>query len=281
MRFDIDHDYHIHSHLSLCSDDPEQSNGRMLEYAEKYGLKKICLTDHFWDESIPARCGFYNKQGFEHIKKALPLPQSENVSFLFGCETEMDRNFNVGVSEKLYDKFDFIIVPTTHLHFNAFVMEKVLYEPEYRAELWINRFDKLLEKDMPFHKMGVAHLTCSLMLAGKWEEGERPGEKAGESKYLSVLRLIDDKTYRELFAKAAKKGIGIELNIYPFENMGADERAEVLRPYRAAKEMGCKFYLGSDAHKPAELDAAIPRFSEIIDVLGLTEADKFRFGEKT
>ena len=275
MKFAVDHDYHIHSGLSLCSDDPEQTGERILKYAEDYGLKKICLTDHFWDESIPARCGFYNKQGFEHIKKALPLPQSENVKFLFGCETEMDRSFNVGVSEKLYDEFDFIIVPTTHLHFNAFVMEKVIDEPEYRAYLWVERFRKLLEKDMPFHKMGIAHLTCALMLAGEWESGELAGEK----KYLSVLRLIGDDVYRELFASAAKKGIGIELNIYPFENMGEEERREVLRPYRAAKEMGCRFYLGSDAHKPAELDAAIPRFAAIIDALELKEEDKFHFGE--
>ncbi|MBQ8862266.1 MAG: PHP domain-containing protein [Clostridia bacterium] len=273
MKFAIDHDSHIHSHLSICSDDPEQSNERILKYAEDNGFRKICLTDHFWDETLPARCGFYNKQGFEHIKKALPLPQSENVQFLFGCETEMDKDFNVGVSEKLYDKFDFIIVPTTHLHFNAFVMEKVLCEPEYRAYLWVKRFEKLLEKDMPFHKMGVAHLTCRLMLAGEWESGER----AGEPKYLSVLRLIGDDVYRELFAKAAKKGIGIELNIHPFENMGEEERAEVLRPYRAAKEMGCKFYLGSDAHVPAELDAARKRFEMIIDALDLCESDKFHF----
>ena len=275
MKFTADHDYHIHSQLSLCSDHPEQTKERILKYAEDNGFKKICLTDHFWDESIPARCGFYNQQGFEHIKKALPLPQGEKTKFLFGCETEMDRNFNVGVSEKLYDKFDFIIVPTTHLHFNAFVMEKVVYEPEYRAYLWAERFRKLLEKDMPFHKMGIAHLTCQLMLAGEWESGELAGEK----KYLSVLRLIDDQTYRELFSEAAKKGIGIELNISPFENMGAEEREEVLRPYRTAKQAGCKFYLGSDAHIPAELDGAMVRFEAMIDALGLTEEDKFRFGE--
>ena len=268
MRFKVDHDYHIHSHLSLCSDDPEQSNERILRYAEDNGFSKICLTDHFWDESIPARCGFYNKQGVEHIKQALPLPQGEKTKFLFGCETEMDRNFNIGVSEKLYDKFDFIIVPTTHLHFNAFVMEEVRNDPEYRAYLWVERFAKLLEKDMPFHKMGIAHLTCGLMLSGEYENGEK--------KYLSVLRLIDDKVYRSLFASAAKKGIGIELNI-PIENMGDEERTEVLRPYKAAKEMGCKFYLGSDAHVPRELDAAKNRFEMIIDALDLTEKDKFCF----
>ena len=275
MRYRIDHDYHIHSGLSLCSNDPEQTNERILRYAEENGLRKICLTDHFWDESLPARCGFYNQQGFERIKKARPLPQSENVKFLFGCETEMDRHFNVGVSEKLYDEFDFIIVPTTHLHFNAFVMEKVSEEPEYRAYLWEERFRRLLEKDMPFHKMGIAHLTCGLMLAGEWESGERAGEK----RFLSVLRLIDDSVYRELFREAKKKGIGIELNTPHIGNMSEEERYEVLRPYRAAKAEGCKFYLGSDAHTPAELDGAMSRFAAIIDALELTEDDKFHFGE--
>jgi histidinol phosphatase-like PHP family hydrolase len=275
MRFIADHDYHIHSKISICSDHPEQTNERILRYAEENGLSKICLTDHFWDESLPARCGFYNQQGFERIKKALPLPQSEKTKFLFGCETEMDRNFNVGISEKLYDKFDFIIVPTTHLHFNAFVMEKVLYEPEYRAYLWAERFRRLLEKDMPFHKMGVAHLTCQLMLAGEWESGKLAGEK----KYLSVLRLLGNDVYCELFTEAKKKGIGIELNIPHICDMNEEERFEVLRPYRVAKELGCKFYLGSDAHTPAELDGAQACFNTIIDALGLAEEDKFSFGE--
>lgn len=270
MRFTADHDYHIHSQISICSDHPEQTNERILRYAEENGFHKICLTDHFWDESIPARCGFYNQQGFERIKKALPLPQGEKTKFLFGCETEMDRSFNIGISEKLYDKFDFIIVPTTHLHFNAFVMERVTDEPEYRAYLWVERFRKLLEKDMPFHKMGLAHPTCGLMLAGEYENGEK--------RYLSVLRLISNETYRELFEQAAKKGMGIELNI-PIETMGADEREEVLRTYRVAKDVGCKFYLGSDAHVPQELDGARTRFETIIDALDLTEADKFHIGE--
>jgi hypothetical protein len=154
-------------------------------------------------------------------------------------------------------------------------MEKVAYEPEYRAYLWAERFRKLLEKDMPFHKMGIAHLTCGLMLAGEWEEGE----KAGEKKYVSVLRLIEDGVYRELFAEAAKKGIGIELNVPSFKKMSEAELYEVLRPYKVAKEMGCKFYLGSDAHTPAELDGAMERFAEIIDALALTEKDKFHFGK--
>ena len=267
MRYIADHDYHIHSMLSLCSNDPMQSTENILAYAKNNGFSKICLTDHFWDESIPVKYGFYNKQGFEHICQALPLPTSDDIKFCFGCETEMDRFFTVGISEKLYDKFDFIIVPTTHLHFNGFTLEKDVFDPKRRAYIWAERFDKLLEKDLPFHKVGVAHLTCSLILAG---------EENGEPKYLSVLRNISDETYRELFEKAAKKGIGIELN-FSFEKMKEHEREEVLRPYKIAKSAGCKFYLGSDAHHPEELSVAKNRFEMIIDALELSESDKFVF----
>ena len=43
-----------------------------------------------------------------------------------------------------------------------------------------------------------------------------------------------------------------------------------------AKECGCKFYLGSDAHHPEKLDLDITMFQRAIDYLGLEEKDKFR-----
>ena len=86
MRYKFDHDYHIHSHLSLCSNDPAQSNERILQYAKDNGLGEICLTDHFWDEKIPKAPDWYKKQDLAHIKQALPLPQDEKVRFLFDKE---------------------------------------------------------------------------------------------------------------------------------------------------------------------------------------------------
>lgn len=53
MRFICDHDYHIHSGLSLCSDDPKQTPKAILDFSKANGFKKICLTDHYWDESVP------------------------------------------------------------------------------------------------------------------------------------------------------------------------------------------------------------------------------------
>ena len=40
MRYIFDHDYHIHSWISSCSRDPEQTLERMLRYAQENGLKK-------------------------------------------------------------------------------------------------------------------------------------------------------------------------------------------------------------------------------------------------
>lgn len=50
MKFKVDHDLHIHSHLSSCSRDPEQTPERILQYAKENGFKTVCLTDHYWDK---------------------------------------------------------------------------------------------------------------------------------------------------------------------------------------------------------------------------------------
>ena len=36
MKFQIDHDLHIHSYISACSNDPLQNNDSILQYAKDY-----------------------------------------------------------------------------------------------------------------------------------------------------------------------------------------------------------------------------------------------------
>ena len=54
MRFICDHDLHIHSYVSPCSGDPEQNPDNILKYAVENGFKTVCLTDHYWDDSVPS-----------------------------------------------------------------------------------------------------------------------------------------------------------------------------------------------------------------------------------
>ena len=263
MKYVIDNDLHIHSHISLCSSDSEQTNDRILEYAEKEGIKTLCLTNHFWDEAIAGASESYQKQNLEHILAAKPLPQRSGIRFLFGCETELDRFMTLGLAREHFDLFDFIVIPITHMQLLGFtVFDDDVADARARASTWVKRLDAVLSMDLPFHKIGLAHLTC-IHIA-----------RHSRSEYLETLSLISDEDLVRLFTRAAELGVGIELNSV---DMGYDEGEEdtVLRIYRFAKRCGCKFYLASDAHHPSSFKCARERFARAIDALELAESDKF------
>lgn len=263
MKFKFDHDLHIHSHLSLCSNEPTQTPENLLKYAEEAGLKKICITNHFWDETVSGASDWYKKQNFEHISEDCPLPKSDKVEICFGCETELDKYFTLGLSSLNYDKFDFIIIPTTHLHMSGFtIFDEDVDSLERRAALWCDRLETVLNIDLPFYKVGIAHLTCNHMANGRGR--------------VNVLKLIPEDRMRYLFSKAARLGVGIELNFGDMR-FSDDEADIVLKPFRIAKESGCKFYCGSDSHRFPDGIEFRKVFERAIDMLDLREEDKINF----
>lgn len=263
MKFAIDHDYHIHSFLSLCSGDENQTKEAILDYARKNGLKKICLTDHVWDTGVCSFTGdhFYATQTIPHIRQSLPLPQDPAVEFHFGCETDMDKLLRLGMTRESFDQFDFVIIPTTHMHMKGFVIDEADDAVERRADLYIKRLDALLDMDLPFEKIGIAHLTCCCIAS--------PAEKQ-----LAVLNAIPDAELYRVFGRIAKAGAGFELN-EDLVNYREEDMPCFARYYRIAKECGCKFYLGSDAHTDRGLAGAMDKFMRMIEVFGLEESDKF------
>ncbi len=266
MKFAIDHDFHIHSRLSICSDDPGQTPEAILAYARKNGLKKICLTDHLWDSTVCSFSGdhFYAIQNIPYIRQNLPLPQAPDVEFFFGCETEFDKNMRVGLTRENFDQFDFVIIPTTHTHMLGLTIDETDNTEERRAALYIQRLDALLDQDLPFEKIGIAHLTCCFVGVGNAKDSQR-----------RVLNAIPDAELYRVFGRIAKAGAGFELNEDIFQ-YNEEELAAQLRYYRIAKECGCKFYLGSDAHTRRGLERAPAVFERILELTGLEESDKFR-----
>lgn len=113
---------------------------------------------------------------------------------------------------------------------------------------------------MPWHKIGVSHLTGRHIF------------KADHPKAVSLLKNND---LYDIFSECAKKGVGIELNMKSIFN-SADEKEALLRPFFIAKECGCKFYFGSDAHKTEALKSAKQNFLNIVELLDLKETDKFK-----
>ena len=264
MKFTFDHDLHIHSSVSPCGGDPEQTPARILQYAEENGLKTICLTDHYWDETVPAPYGTGAGVPTARLKSVLPLPQREGIRFLFGAETDMDRDMTVGVGPDMAKTLDFIIVPLNHLHMSGFSCRGD-EDAAARAELIVRRFDALLASSLPFHKVGLAHFTDGLIFPG--------------GKNTDVLNRIPEAEYRRLFRKTAQLGIGVELNMpaakADLRVMDREEDRDELRVYLLAREEGCKFYFGSDAHTVRGLGWAKRNAQKIIELLDLKEEDKF------
>ncbi len=262
MKFKIDHDLHMHSRFSLCSGSDSHTGERMLQYAKDFGFHTLVVTDHFWDEKAGEAPIDYRGLNFAHISQIKPLPKAEGIRFLFGCETELDYNFKLGLSKERYDEFDFIVIPTTHMHLKSAIKDEDFNNTEKRIELWTQRFEAVLNMDLPFHKVGIAHLACT-------------GVARDRAEYIKVLDSIPEENMRRLFTKAKELGAGIEINGSDVEF--ADSEADtVLRMFRIAKECGCKFYLGSDLHSTKRpYESFIPLYERAIDLLGLTEEDKF------
>lgn len=263
MKYAVDHDYHIHSFISACAADPLQVPENILKCGKEHNYKRIILTDHFWDSSRAYRGKNlkYINNDFMSLASALPLPQAEGIEFLFGCETDMNGSFEMGIHEDLYDAFRFIIVGLNHfVPFNEIVDRNASYEE--RAGVFVKRLYKFLEFDLPFRKMGIAHITDKCIDTRAFEG------------HLHTLDLISDREFEGFFKGAKEKGLGIELNIEMKRYVGEDIQ-RVLRPYRIAKELGCKFYLGSDAHSLAGMQCRKEELELTVDLLGLNEEDKF------
>lgn len=264
MKYIIDHDFHIHTHLSLCSKDEKQNSSAILNYAKNNGLKSVCITDHYWDREVPCNTAvnyWYDQQDFNHISEILPLPKDESVKFLFGCEADMDSDNRIGLPPSRFNDFDFIVVATTHFHHMAGGEWEDMSNSAI-ANRWIKRMYAVLDSNLPLNKVGIAHPSCSLL------------NKKSNEDYLETLNLISDSRYEDVFSAVAKSGAGVEINAGSFK-FPEDETDAILRMYRIAKNCGCKFYLGSDAHHNSQLDSSIEYFNRAVDLLGLEESDKF------
>lgn len=270
MRYIVDHDFHIHSGGSMCSGDPNQTPGRILQYAIDEGFSAVALTDHFWDETVPMLQGgwgpdFYTSQNWDHIRKQLPLPSHEGIRFLFGAEVDMTLDYTIGVSPERLEQMDFLLISLSHFHMTDFTISAAdAATPEGRAQVLLDKLEVLFDRDLPWHKISLAHLTGPKLGGGD------------PANHCEVLRLMQGERLTNLFKKAAALGVGIELNTATFHFGSEEEREAVTAFYAHAKECGCQFTFGSDAHGEKQFLPHRERGQAMADALGLTEADIFR-----
>jgi len=233
---------------------------RLLANAIEQGYDTICITDHVWDARVPGASDWYAPQTVEYIMKSLPLPSADGIRFCFGCETEYCGGNKLGLDKSSFDSFDFIIVPVNHFHMLDFISPSSVNTPEAVANLLLTRLEELQQIDLPWKKVGIAHLTTKLTF------------KEGNIK--DVIECVSRQRLLKIFDFFARNGTGIELNASSFAPDWQKDKDILLSVYRLAKEAGCKFYFGSDAHSVSQLfikDKLLP----VVDELDLSMDDLY------
>ena len=268
----VKHDFHIHTNLSLCAPDKTGTVENYIMSAKRHGLLKLGFANHFWGSESGNEeyyknvrmnpSGYYKKQNYEYISQLVPdikKNQNEGVKLYFGAECEYDPfKKSIAVTGDTVESFDFLIVPNSHTHM---MMPKSMYEPyDKHIDFMFDAFYNIINCEFAGYITAVAHPF--------WAVGA-PYER----KILN--RMISDDRYKKAFDAAANKGIGIEINVCEIVKSNPkdiDVMDEDIRMFRLAKECGCRFTFGSDAHIISEHEN-YSNCDRLADVLQLTEED--------
>ncbi len=253
------HDLHLHSYLSDGAE-PHAKIENYLALAKESGLHTIGIADYLWDTAVGSPCDeFYEAQDADRILSAV-YPKEKGIRILRGCEVEMDEAGRLGISEETAKKLDFVLAVHSHSQLEGVIPEKIRRDKKLLAELLCDRFSLLIENPMAKYITAVAHPFYPTGNPDDFDE---------------VLFRIPDDRLEDLFNDAVYKSIAIELNAaafssYPLKSM---HRSELFRIYETAKECGCKFIFGSDAHDPDSFEESMARLALLTDLLEITEAD--------
>ena len=256
----IEHDFHIHTTLSLCAR-PTATLENYLQTAEKLGLKKLGFSDHFWDSCFAAPNEFYEKQDMDHVsllKEKLMQTKAAGIEMFWGCEAEYDPvRRDVGIARETAEQFDFLIVPNSHTHM---MMPKAFYHPyQKHAEFMVQAYEDIINSPVSRDITAIAHPFDAVCCP--YDRG-------------ILYDMISDDCFKRLFEQTAEKEIAVEINLACVHGRTKEqiEKWEAIRMFRLAKECGCRFIFGSDAHCDQD-HSSFANGGLIADMLSLKESD--------
>ena len=256
-------DLHVHTNKSLCAP-RETTPATYIPYCEEEGIRLIGITDHVYPEDMLAEYGYPNDHRVDRLLELrATLSEAEarsNIRFLLGCE--IDYFDCVGHPYILPEEsvgFDYVLLAASHiLNYPQMYTAYDLTSPDVLRKLTIERFVAACQLNYPV-PMGICHPLYPICSPYQAE----------------IIDGISDETLRELFCMAAERGISIEIhsclyrNDTPHNEYGLSDH--YLRILAAARDCGCKFHMGSDAHAAAAFRASHDKLRKAAELLGLTD----------
>ena len=266
----INHDIHNHTYLSRCGKD-DATIENYINNVKKHGIKLLGFTDHMWDDSYDGwqdifegenvSVPFYTGQNVEHVlqsRKALEGLDTKGIKVLIGAEVEYDpRRRDLAITAENAEKFDYIIFPNSHTHM---VMPREYYSDKRKmCEFMVQVFMDIMDSPVRKRLVSMAHPFCAVLCPFGYEV---------------LLGMITDEEYKKCFGACADNSIAVEINLSKFRGYSVDEiiHSNLIRPFRIAKDCGCKFTFGSDSHTMWHSDN-FKDFYVVSQLLGLTQED--------
>jgi len=223
-------DFHVHTCYSICAIDKLNAQPRrIINYAQKLGMKSIGFTDHFAQYPPFAtekwkNCGpdiiYSLRNDISNITTQLDV--------LIGCEADVINGEIISIDHSFAQELDYIIISASHFHLPG------VYKPKSTSATSIaNHYVDALLFALSFDFVSIiAHPFLT-----PWHVFGTPSE------YLSK---ISDKEFESIAFMAEKQQIAIEINAHLSRD--PDYLYSITRFINICKELGVRFSYGSDAH---------------------------------
>jgi histidinol phosphatase-like PHP family hydrolase len=257
-------DLHVHTDKSLCA--PRDTvPASYVPYCKDEGIRIIGISDHVYPEDMLAQYGYPEDKRVGRLLDLRPILKEDEersgIRYLLGCE--IDYFDCVGypyISPEESVDFDYVLFASSHiLNYPYMYTAYDLNSPDVLRALTIERFVAACKLDYPV-PMGICHPLYPICSPHQAE----------------IIDGISDATLKELFSMAAEKDISIEIHAClfrtdtPHNEFGLSDH--YLRILAAARDCGCKFHMGSDAHAPNAFVGSHELLRKAAALLGLTEA---------
>lgn len=250
-------DMHIHSFASVCCQDEKQTPENIVPLLAKHGYKKIGFVDHVWISRDIEPSHFYKTQNGERHLELLNFIHSckWEIEVLVGCEADMKAPGVFGITQEFKEKMDYVVMATDHFHMTDFVEQPEDKTPEGVGKHMLKFFISAAKSGLadilvhPFFPYGYVDL------------------------YDKSIASLSDAELLDAFSIAASNNIGIEINKCYLPNPQYERFFSLETPLRVlslAKQAGCTFTLGSDAHSLASF-GILNKLQDLAKSLYLTE----------
>ena len=224
---------HIHTNLSRCGG-RDSTLTAVVRQAEKLGLRRIAVTDHIHPYETPKL--FHNLPLLRRELAALDT----DVEVLLGAELSA---YGVHKYTLQYanaaPKLDFYMYAHNHYHMRGWEQPE-----DQSAEGYKRHCLQVLKTVIRSGKAdALAHPFADKYIVREFEV-VLPFTKG------CITDLFTDNEIGDLMELGKDRGVMWELNTTLF----ADYAGFLRRYYRTGQEVGARFFVGSDAHRPEAMD---------------------------